>query len=326
MPSITDVPGVEAGHATDREGLTGCTVILCKQGAVAAADIRGGATGTREIDPLSPSHLVPKIHAVLLSGGSAFGLSAAGGAMRWLEERGIGFSVGVANVPIVPTAIIFDLWIGDPKKRPDEAMGYRACGDASASPPEEGSVGAGTGATVGKLLGIDQAMKGGVGSWSASLADGTRVGALSVVNAWGDVLDPKSGKIIAGTREAKNSMKLADSARLLFEGKQARRYAAGNTTLTVVATDARLDKAGAQRVAIMGQDGLARALSPVHSQVDGDVVFALSVGDREADINAVGTLAARVVAESIVRGVTRAKSLGGVPSLSDADSNSQGWE
>lgn len=313
MPAITDIKGIRVGHAGDLSALTGCTVILCPQGALAGADIRGGATGTREFDVLSPAHLVQKIHAVLLSGGSAFGLGAADGVMRWLEERGAGFDVGIARVPIVPSAIIFDLWIGNPKRRPDSSMAYEACENASSKPPAEGSVGAGVGATVGKLLGIRQAMKGGVGTWSITLPGGIRVGVLSVVNAWGDVRDATSGRILAGTRKSPGSRAFADSCRLLLEGRKIRRTQTGNTTLSVVATNARLTRAEACRVASMAHDGMARAISPVHTQLDGDIIFVLSTGKQAADLNALGVAAAQVVAESIARGVKQARSLGGVP-------------
>jgi L-aminopeptidase/D-esterase-like protein len=317
MATITDVPGILVGHATDFKAITGCTVILCPQGAVGACDIRGGASGTREIDPLSPFHLVPKIHAILLSGGSAFGLDAASGVMAWLKEKKIGFSIENFHVPIVPTAILFDLWLSQGKKYPDFAMGYQACQNASQSRAEEGSVGAGTGATVGKLLGIRHAMKGGIGSAFITLSHGAKVGALCVVNAWGDVLEPFSGKILAGTRTSPSSLKLADSTKLLLQRKQKHKLIGGNTTLVVVATDAGLNKAEAQRMAVMAQDGLARTLSPVHSAFDGDLVFVLSTGKRKVDLNALGTASAFVVAESILRGVKKAKSLAGIPSYSD---------
>ncbi len=314
MPFITDIEGIEVGHATDLDAITGCTVILCKEGAVGGVDIRGGATGTRELDPLFSGHLVEKVHAILLSGGSAFGLDASGGVMKWLEERGIGFDVGITKVPIVPTAIIFDLWIGNPKKRPDFSMGYLACENATSQLPGEGSVGAGTGATVGKVLGVDHAMKGGIGSWAMTLPGGVKVGALTVVNAWGDVLDPETRQVLVGTRTTAKGHEFAESTKLVLEAKTVTQYNTQNTTLSVIATNALLRKAQASRIATMAQDGLARSISPVHTQFDGDLVFVLSTGKLRADLNLLGVAAAETVSHSITRAVKSAKSLGGIPS------------
>ncbi len=318
---LTTIEGITVGHSTDLKGITGCTVVLCPgtdgAGVIASCDIRGSAVGEREIEVLRPGHLVERIHAVVLAGGSAFGLDAASGVMRFLEEKGIGFDVGVARVPIVPAAILFDLAIGDPRARPTAEMGYLAARNASAGPIEEGSVGAGTGATVGKLFGLSQAMKGGIGSWSEELAGGVRVAALAAVNAFGDVRDPKTGAILAGARSAPDSVHFADTAAQMRSrpGGIRRGFAAPNTTLVVVSTDAQLSKLEAAKMAAMAQDGLARAISPVHTMFDGDVVFALSCGEKQADLNTLGTAAADATAQAIVRGVQMAKSLGGVPGL-----------
>lgn len=303
MAWITDVPGIEVGQASDFTALTGCSVVLCKNGAVGAVDIRGGAAGTRGTDSLNPGHLVEKVHGVLLAGGSAFGLDATGGVLQWLEEKGIGFEIGPAKIPIVPSAVLFDLWVGDPAQRPDAAMGYQACKNASSSPPQEGSVGAGTGATVGKILGIGHSMKGGVGSWGITLTSGVKVGAFTVVNAWGDVVDPRLGTVVAGARKTRESKEFVNTADLLLKGELPRQSANSSTTLSVVATDARLSKAQAHRVAVMAHDGLARTISPVHTQYDGDVIFVLSTGDRKANPASIGVAAALVVAESVLRAV-----------------------
>lgn len=316
---LTMIQGLSVGHATDLNGITGCTVILCPgasgAGVIASCDVRGSAVGEREIEVLRPGHLVERIHAIVLAGGSAFGLDAAAGVMRFLEEQGIGFDVGVARVPIVPAAILFDLAIGDPKARPTAEMGYLAARNATNAPVEEGSVGAGTGATVGKLFGIAQAMKGGIGSWAEELAGGVRVAALAAVNAFGDVRDPKSGKILAGARTASDSAQFADTAAQMRRGIVRRGFATPNTTLVVVATDARLTKVETAKLAAMAQDGLARAISPVHTMFDGDVVFALSCGEKQGDLNTLGTAAADSTAQAIVRAVQLATGLGGVPGL-----------
>ncbi|HEX8958719.1 MAG TPA: P1 family peptidase [Solirubrobacterales bacterium] len=307
LDAITDVPGVLVGHDTDLVGATGLTVVLCTAGAVGGVDVRGSAPGTRETDLLRPTNLVQEVHAVLLTGGSAFGLAAADGVMRYLEERGIGFPTGVANVPIVPAAVLFDLGVGSPSARPDAAAGYRAC-LAAGRRVVEGSIGAGTGATVGKALGPAGAVKGGLGTASARLPNGIVVGAVVAVNALGDVYDPDTGRRVAGSRGAGASV----------EGG----VPGTNTTIGVVATSARLTKEGANKVAQMAQDGLARAIRPAHTMFDGDTLFALAMGTDEtpstpALVSAVGALAAEVVARAIVRACERATSLAGVPSTSD---------
>lgn len=321
--AITDVLGIRVGHADDSVALTGCTAVLCEGGAVGGVDQRGGAPGTRETDPLHPMHLVEKVHAVVLSGGSAFGLEAATGVVRWLEERGVGFEMRVARVPIVPAAILFDLGIGRAEVRPDAAMGYAACERASVDPPAEGNAGAGMGATVGKILGFAGAMKSGLGTASVRLGGGIVVGAIVAVNAFGDVVDPGSGEILAGARPAMiggrwvgGSGPFADTLELMksLAGDTVLRHAIrGNTVIGVVATNARLNKEQVNKVAQMAHDGLARAVRPAHTMLDGDTLFALSTGDNESDVNVIGAYAAEVVARAIVRGVLAAESAGGLP-------------
>ena len=302
--TLTDVHGIEVGHAQDDEGLTGCTVVICRRGAVAGVDVRGGAPGTRETDLLHPINLVQKVHAIVLAGGSAFGLEAATGVMRYLEEQKIGYKMREARVPIVPAAILYDLSLGRASARPDSAMGYFAASRASSAPPAEGNVGAGTGASVGKIRGMKYAMKAGLGSWSVNL-DGVIVGALVAVNAVGDVIDPGSGIRLAGLRSGStlNWMKKG----------QTRTAVKSNTVIGVVATNARLSKAQATKVAQMAQDGLAQSIRPAHTMFDGDTVFVLATGERKADTSTIGAFAAEVMAEAIVRAVKTAKPAGGLP-------------
>jgi len=293
--------------------MTGCTVVLCPpEGCAAGVDQRGSAPGTRETDLLRPGQLVERVNAILLTGGSAFGLDAAGGVMRYLEEHGIGHSVGVTVVPIVPAAVIFDLAVGDFRTRPDAAMGYAACVAATDGAVTEGNVGAGTGASVGKALGPAQAMKSGLGMASLRLPGGLIVAALMVVNALGDVLDPRTGGILAGARLPGGGW--ADSSHLLLHGAP-RSATPTNTVIGVVATNARLDKAQATKVAQMAHDGLARAVRPAHTMFDGDTIFALSAGAVQADITRVGQAAADVTAEAIVQAVRTAHTAGGLPGL-----------
>ncbi|MGQ0568500.1 MAG: P1 family peptidase [Armatimonadota bacterium] len=321
MPSLTDVPGIRVGHASDFDGITGCTVVLAEAGAVASVEVRGAAPGTRETDALDPGNLVQQVHGILLAGGSAFGLAAANGVVRYLEEHGVGYDVGVARVPMVPAAVLFDLAVGDPRARPDPSMGCKACEAASTDSVEEGSVGAGTGATVGKMLAIAGAMKGGVGSWSVTLRDGIVVGALAAVNALGDIIDER-GEIIAGARAPDGTFVRTADALL----RQAPLVGFGtNTTLAVIATNAALSQAHAWRVAVQGHAGLSRAIIPSHTLYDGDTVFVLATGQgpvsaqapTEVDLIRIGEAAARVVAESVRRAVRTARGLGGVPSLAD---------
>ena len=295
-------------------------MVLTPQGAVGGVDVRGAAPGTRETDLLSPLNAVEKVHAVLLAGGSAFGLDAAGGVMRWLEERGAGVQVGPARVPIVPAAILFDLWVGDATIRPDAQAGYAACEAASAQPPAEGNVGAGTGASVGKLFGIHRAMRGGIGTASIKVG-GITVGALAAVNAIGDVVDPATGRVVAGARMA-DGKSLLGSMQALMRGELPVQLQAGMaTTLGVVATDAALTKAQANKVAQMAHDGLARSINPVHTMTDGDTLFALATGASglPGNVTLIGALAAEVMAQAVLRAVRAATRLSG-PGLPDLPS------
>jgi L-aminopeptidase/D-esterase-like protein len=306
------------GHVTLATRPTGCTVILAEPAAVAGVDVRGSAPGTRETDLLEPTNLVDRVNAIVLAGGSAFGLDAASGVVRYLDERGIGFPTGYGPVPIVPAAILFDLSLGDPKIRPTADCGYAAAKAASSGPVSEGSVGAGAGATVGKLLGAGRAMKGGVGTAAITLPDGLTVAALVVVNAFGDVIDPATGQIVAGVRTA-DGKGLADARALLRSGATSRPPVGENTTIGVVATNARLTKTQATKVARMAHDGLARAISPAHTAFDGDTIFALATGalGREADVTTVGALAADAVTLAVLRGVRQATGVDKVPAVRD---------
>ena len=319
--SICDVAGLKVGHFTHPLRPTGCTVVLCEAGATAGVDVRGAAPGTRETDLLAPGNLVEQVHAVLLSGGSAFGLDAAGGVMRWLEARGHGLPVGPVRVPIVPAAVLFDLWLGDPAIRPDAAAGHAACEAASSAAPAEGNVGAGAGATVGKLFGIEHAMKGGLGTASLQVG-GHTVAALVAVNALGDIRDPADGTLLAGARDA-SSHRLRDSLAAMRAGQFPATLQAGqNTTIGVVATDAVLDKAQAQRLASMAHDGLARAIVPAHTQHDGDLLFALATGRVGGPVapgllSMLGAFAAEAVGLAVLRAVRAATGLPGLPSVND---------
>lgn len=324
--SITDIPEILVGHAQDFEALTGCTVILCKDGAIGGVDQRGGAPGTREVDGMHPMHLVNQVHAVVLSGGSAFGLDSASGVVRYLEEQGAGFDVRVARVPIVPAAILFDLGIGRADIRPDPEMGYQACLNASADPPAQGNFGAGTGATVGKILGMNRCMKSGIGSASMEIGNGVVVGAIVAVNAFGDVIDPQNGRIVAGARAADvgpihigeqgyfaNTMSVMRS----LVGRTMLGFASReNTVIGVVATNARLNKEDINKVAQMAHDGLARTVRPAHTMVDGDTIFALATGKKKAqkaDVNIVGAYGAEVFAQAVLRAVYAAEPVAGLP-------------
>jgi L-aminopeptidase/D-esterase-like protein len=317
MKGLTDVPGILVGHASDYDGLTGCTAILCEPGAVAGGDLRGSATGTEEWGLLNPHHVTERIHAVVFAGGSAFGLEAASGVRRFLERKGVGFETGSARIPLVAAAILYDLGLGKSSARPTREMGEAAASAATAGPVEEGAVGAGTGATVGKLLGMRQAMKSGLGSWTVELggpSKGVLVAALAVVNAVGDVRDPANRNILAGARIAPDSMQFADSVEVMKQGKPSG-FARSNTTLVAVATNARLDKAQAAKLAQFAQLGIARAIDPVNTMSDGDAAVALSVGAAHAPIDSLGVVAAEAVAEAILRAVRLAPSLGGLPGL-----------
>jgi L-aminopeptidase/D-esterase-like protein len=315
--TLTAVDGLKVGHFTLSERPTGCTVVLADAGAIAGVDVRGAAPGTRETDLLSPVNSIEKVHAIVLAGGSAFGLDAASGVMRWLEEHRIGFDVGVARVPIVPAAILFDLRVGDPRIRPAAECGYRAAEAATTRPVQEGSIGAGAGATVGHARGPNHAMKSGIGSAAIRLSDGLIVAALAAVNAYGDVIDPASGEVVAGARED-DGKRLADVRRLMRGGMAGGRPGE-NTTLVIVATNAALTKTQASKVAQMAHDGLARAIWPVHTPVDGDTAFALATGtlSQPADLLRVGALAADVTADAIVRAARNARGLPGLPAAAD---------
>ena len=308
--AITDVLGIEVGHFTDARRPTGCSVVIAREGAVGGVDVRGAAPGKRETDLLHPSNLVDRVHAILLAGGSAWGLDAAGGVMRWLEENGIGMAVRYGLVPIVPAAVLFDLPVGDARIRPDAQAGYAACLAAGRAAPAEGNVGAGAGALVGKLFGIQRAMKGGVASASVTV-DGITVGALVACNALGDVVDPASGRVLAGAR-TQDGASLLDIRRAILAGEQPDPLLPGsNTTLAVVATDALLTKAQAHRLAQVAHDGLARAINPVHTMSDGDVVFTLGTGKsgRTLGMMQLAVMAAEVSARAVVRAVLAARTV-----------------
>jgi L-aminopeptidase/D-esterase-like protein len=315
MKGLTDISGVLVGHASDYEALTGCTAILCPSGAVAGVDVRGSATGTQELDVLSPLHLTPLIHGVCFAGGSAFGLEAVSGVRKWLERKGVGFETGVAKVPLVVGAILFDLGIGKADVRPGREMGFAAAEAATDGPVAQGCVGAGTGATVGKVFGMKQAMKAGIGSFSVEVpGTSVRVAALAAVNAFGDVVHPMTKTVIAGARKDPSSRDFAGSADAIKKGSRGG-FRGGNTTLVVVATNARLSKTEATKLAQLAQHGLVHAISPVHTMSDGDLVIAMSCGSETAGITQLGVIAAEVVAESILRAARSAWTLGGVPGL-----------
>lgn len=314
--SITRVAGIEVGHHTDARRPTGCTVVLARGGAVAGVDVRGAAPGTRETDLLEPCNLVQQVHAVMLSGGSAWGLDAASGAMRWLDEQGIGLDVRVGRVPIVPAAVLFDLAVGDSRIRPGADDGYAACAAASSARPEEGNVGAGTGACVGKAFGMERAMKGGIGTASLTV-HGVTVGALIACNAVGDVFDPHSGLLLAGARSA-DGRRLHDTCRALLRGEEPQPLLAGtHTTIGVVATDAQITKVQARRLAVAAHDGLARSIRPVHTMSDGDTLFALGTGQcgRTLGMLTLAAMASEAVALATARAVLAARSLTTVQGL-----------
>jgi L-aminopeptidase/D-esterase-like protein len=313
------VPGLKVGNHTLRERPTGCTVVLAEAGAVAGVDVRGSAPGTRETDLLRPEMSVQQIHAIVLSGGSAYGLSTADGVMRYLEENKIGFSMGTSIVPIVPAAILFDLGIGSGRPRPDAESGYLAAKAASAEPVQQGNFGAGAGATVGKVLGPGRAMKGGLGSASLKLPGGLVIGALAAVNALGDIVDPDTGKLLAGAR-SEDGKSLADAMRRMREGAGLAPREGENTTIGVIAANVAWSKTQATKVAQMAHDGLARAIRPSHMPFDGDAIFALGTGGRTVDaqlLNYLGALAADVMAQAIVAAILKAEGIPGAPAYRD---------
>lgn len=310
------IEGIRVGHAQNRDAATGCTVVISEQGAVAGVDVRGGAPGTRETDLLHPTNLVEKIHAVFLAGGSAFGLDAAAGVMQYLEERGIGFDVEVARVPIVCGAVLFDLKIGSHRIRPDQTMGYQACLNAGSKDDAEGNIGAGMGATVGKILGMRRAMKSGLGTYAVQ-AGALQVGALAAVNCLGDVVEPRTGEFVAGLlREDLQGIAGTEEAMLQMNGDN-RNLFGGNTTLGIIVTNAAFTKAQATKLASMAHNGYARTLRPAHSLFDGDTIFAMATGAVSADLSVVGMLSARVMAEAVLSAVKKAKPLGGLKCYAD---------
>lgn len=319
---LTMVEGVRVGHHTLVERPTGCTVVLTEAGAVTGVDVRGGAPGTREVALLDPVNTIQKVHGIVLSGGSAFGLDAATGVVRYLEERGIGFQTRSAHVPIVPAAILMDLGIGDaPEIRPTAECGYRAAMASSSGVIEEGNVGAGAGATIGKFRGPERAMKAGIGTASIKLQSGLTVAAMVAVNAVGDIVNPATGQVIAGVR-TENGLELADARLLLRTGEVTDASSGENTTIGIVATNAILTKTQATKMAQMAHDGYARAIVPVHTPFDGDTIFAVATGTFNSTINltTIGALAADVMAEAIVRAATQATGIAGYPAARDLDS------
>ncbi len=313
MKGLTDVPGILVGHATDAVALTGCTVVLCGRDAVGGVDIRGSATGSCELETLDPGHLAPNVHAIVLSGGSAYGLESTCGVRNFLEKRGIGYDTGVARVPIVPGAILFDLGIGSPHVRPTREMGEKAALAAGPGPVAEGNVGAGTGATVGKIFGMKQAMKSGIGSASLTLGSGVVVAALIAVNALGDVIDPANGRIVAGARKTPTGREFANSAAVMRHGLNP--APGGHTVIGIVATNARLDRVQVNKLAALGSLGVARTISPVNTMNDGDITFAISLGNERASVDEVGVAAAEAVSRAVLRAVRTARTAGGVPGL-----------
>ena len=313
---ITDIKNIKVGHAQDFDGGSGCTVILCENGAYAGVDVRGGGPASRETELLKPINMVEQIHAVMLSGGSAYGLDAGSGAMKYLEEKGIGFNVGVGVVPIVCGASLFDLVVGDPKCRPDQAMGYEACKNANTNKPEEGNVGAGTGATVGKFLGVDYMMKSGLGTYAVQIGD-LIVGAIVAVNSLGDVVDIDSGKRLAGILN-KDKSTISNTEETMYEEyANNRNVFSGNTTIGCIVTNAKLTKSQANKLASIAHNGYARAIRPVHTMADGDTIFVMSTGEVEVMPDAVGALSTDVMARAINRGVQEAKPAYGLKAACD---------
>jgi L-aminopeptidase/D-esterase-like protein len=316
MKGITDIAGFRVGHATSESGLTGCTVVLCPEGTVGGVDVRGYATGASELGVLDPAHIAPFVHALVLAGGSAFGLEAACGVRRALAKQGVGLETGAGVVPIVPAAILYDLALNPDGARPDLAMGERAVRAAHEGPVEEGNAGAGAGATVGKIFGLQLAMKGGIGSASMRLDSGVTVAALVAVNALGDVRDPATGVILAGARKDPASREFANSSAAILRQASDFPKFRGNTTLAIVATDAAFDRVETTKLAALAGLGLVRTIAPVNTSFDGDITFALASGRTKASVDAVGIAAADVLAEAVMRAVRAAKSVAGVPGLS----------
>ncbi len=313
---FTNIEGIKIGNAQNIEGGTGCTVVLCEDGATAGVDVRGGSPGTRETDLLNPQNLVEKIHGVILTGGSAFGLDAASGAMEYLEEKGVGFDVQVTKVPIVCGAVLFDLVVGDYKARPDKEMGYAACINATNTDCPSGNVGAGTGATVGKFFGVDRAMKGGLGSYSIQVGD-LKVGAIVAVNSLGDIMDPSTGELLAGLLDKNKKSLVGTEKEMLKVYNEDKNVFSGNTTIGVVVTNGKFNKAQMNKIASMAHNGYGRTMRPAHSIFDGDTIFTMATGKVEADINVVGLLAAKVMERAIIDAVKSADSAYGFKAYKD---------
>jgi L-aminopeptidase/D-esterase-like protein len=314
---FNEIQGIRVGHAQDLSAATGCSVIICEEGASAGVDVRGGAPGTRETDLLNPVNMIELMHAVILSGGSAFGLDAASGVMQYLEEKSVGFDVGVTKVPIVGSAVLYDLTIGKHNVRPDKAMGYEACLNSEASMKDlQGNVGAGTGATVGKILGQEFSMKGGLGTYALSIGD-LQIGAIVAVNCLGDVIDTKNGEIIAGALKENKKSFLNTEDFMLSSYSRAHSPFNGNTTIAVLATNAKLTKAQSNKLASMAHNGYARTMRPAHTMFDGDTIFTLATGKIEADINLLGMLSARVIESAVINAVKSADTLFNIPSFKD---------
>lgn len=314
---FVDINGIKLGHAQNIKGLTGCSVILCEKGATGGVDVRGGAPGTRETDLLDPSEMIEKIHAVVLSGGSAFGLDASSGVMKYLEEKNIGFDVQVAKVPIVCSAVLFDLAFGNPKIRPDKSMGYEACINSETYDDDiNGNIGAGYGATIGKILGPHTAMKGGLGTYAVEVGN-LKVGAIVAVNCLGDVIDPKTSNIIAGALDKKTNKFLNSENILINNLKNPKSPFKGNTTIGLIVTNANLSKANAKKVASMAHNGYARTMRPAHTMFDGDTIFTMATNEVDIDVTTVGMIASNVMEKAILRAIKEADSLNGVKAYKD---------
>ncbi len=312
--NILDVKGIKVGQAQDLEGLTGCTVVICEKGATCGVDVRGGGPGTRETDLLDPINMIQKVHAVVLSGGSAFGLESTCGVSKYLEEQNIGFDVGVAKVPIVTGAVLFDLAVGNPKCRPNIEMGYEACKNANDKELKQGNYGAGCGATIGKIKGPNFAMKGGIGSHSIKLDNGLVVSALIAVNAFGDVYE--DGKVIAGVLND-DKTEVLNSYELMKNGINKGGFNIDNTTIGIVVTNAKLDKAGCKKVSQMAHNGYAKSIFPIHTPHDGDTIFTMATGEIESDITLLGSLAAEVVEKSVINAIKNAENVNNIISYKD---------
>jgi len=317
---ITEIEDIQIGHAQNLQAATGCTVIIAKQGAVAGVDVKGGAPSTRETDLLSPQNLVEKIHAVTLSGGSAFGLDASAGVMKYLEEKEIGFDVQVTKVPIVCAASLFDLTFGDHEVRPDKNMGYEACLNSEDNEVEQGNVGAGCGATVGKILGLDRAMKGGLGTYALQVG-AVKIGAVVAVNCLGDVIDYKTGNILAGVLNETHTEFIDTSKIMLDNIEQKKNLFSGNTTIGTIITNAKLTKSKANKIASIAQNGYAKTIRPAHTIFDGDTIFVMSTGKVEADISTIGMLATDVLAKALISAIKNTDSLYGVLSYKEFNRN-----